>query len=51
MERIWEKIRLETMFKIIVGELPLDALEETQQEWMRRGGELYLKQVREIKGN
>jgi putative aldouronate transport system substrate-binding protein len=41
-----EKIRLETMFKIIVGELPLDALEETQQEWMRRGGELYLKQVR-----
>ena len=45
-----ERIRLEGLFKIIIGELPLEALEDIQAEWLKRGGQAYLEEARSILG-
>jgi putative aldouronate transport system substrate-binding protein len=45
-----ERIRLEGVFQIIVGDRPLSDLDAIQQAWLDRGARQYLEQAREILG-
>lgn len=43
-----QRITMEGMFKIIIGEKPLEHLNELQAEYMKRGGKEYLEQALEV---
>ncbi|GIP27915.1 hypothetical protein J23TS9_30450 [Paenibacillus sp. J23TS9] len=50
MEKRWsnlQKLETETYFKIVLGELPLDAFDQFVAEWKAQGGEQIMKEIQE----